>query len=196
MPQAAATCICAFGFGGYAPPRYSFSGCSFCQLSSGGNVPFFPGGVVPIARTEGEFQAAVVGCVGYIFVAWIWSAIWYFPLDLIKWCLCWVLNEDGFRDEHAIGKRRAVPPADDKGAPTVSGAVGGSHANPLGRASLSKVPANVLDKVRGRTGCVVDLAHAYCLLLLSRRLPLWSLWARTARSPPTRARTSPSHASR
>lgn len=37
-------------------------------------------------------------CSGYVIVAWIWAAIWYVLLDPIKWALCWVLNEDGFRD--------------------------------------------------------------------------------------------------
>jgi len=36
--------------------------------------------------------------------------------------------------------------AEDKGAPTISGAAASSHANPLGRTSLSKAPAQVLDR--------------------------------------------------
>lgn len=36
---------------------------------------------------------------GWVIVAWIWSAIWYFPLDLIKWAGAYILNEDGFRDQ-------------------------------------------------------------------------------------------------
>lgn len=35
-------------------------------------------------------------------VAWIWSGIWYMLLDPIKWCLCWLLNEDGFRDRGGL----------------------------------------------------------------------------------------------
>ena len=58
-----------------------------------------------------------------------------------------MLNEDGFRDANVkSGNRRAESPPEDKGAPTVSGAAASSHANPLGRTSLSKAPAQVLDK--------------------------------------------------
>jgi len=143
LAQIGSTCIALFGFAGYSNPRYQFTGCSFCQLSSGGDIPFFSG-QVPIALTESAFSASVVGCTGYVIVAWIWAAIWYFPLDLIKWALCWILNEDGFRD--GVQHRSRSAPAEDKGAPTVSGATTGSHGNPLGRQSLSKVPAQVLDK--------------------------------------------------
>ena len=31
-------------------------------------------------------------------VAWVWSFIWHIPLDLIKWMMAYILNEDGFRD--------------------------------------------------------------------------------------------------
>jgi ammonia channel protein AmtB len=48
--------------------------------------------------TLGLLPAPLTPCSGYVIVAWIWSAIWYLPLDLIKWGMCWVLNEDGFRD--------------------------------------------------------------------------------------------------
>ncbi len=34
----------------------------------------------------------------WVIVAWVWSIIWYMPLDLIKWAMAYVLNEDGFRD--------------------------------------------------------------------------------------------------
>jgi H+-transporting ATPase len=143
LAQLCATAISLFGFDGYTEPRYQFTDCSFCQLHSGGDIPFFSG-IVPIALTESAYSASVVGCTGYVIVAWIWSMIWYFPLDPIKWALCYVLNEDGFRDGVTHHSRSA--PADDKGAPTVTGGVAGTHANPLGRASLSKVPAQVLDK--------------------------------------------------
>jgi H+-transporting ATPase len=38
-------------------------------------------------------------CSGYVIVAWIWSALWYLLLDPLKWIMCWILNEDGFRDQ-------------------------------------------------------------------------------------------------
>lgn len=34
----------------------------------------------------------------YVIVAWIWSFLFYLPLDLIKWGMAYALNEDGFRD--------------------------------------------------------------------------------------------------
>ena len=85
---------------------------------------------------------------GYVLVAWSWSAIWYFPLDPIKWALCWILNEDGFRDPTAHLKKITESKSIFSKKPeetTVTGG-GGSHANPLGRVSLSKTPADVLDK--------------------------------------------------
>ena len=57
----------------------------------------------------------------------------------------YALNEDGFRDG-IKGTPRRMEVADDKGAPTMSGALTSSHGNPLGRTSLSKAPADVLDK--------------------------------------------------
>ena len=38
----------------------------------------FPG-QAPIAGTEGEFSASVIGCTYYIIVAVIWSMIWCVP---------------------------------------------------------------------------------------------------------------------
>ena len=84
-------------------------------------------------------------CSGYVIVAWIWSAIWYILLDPIKWALCWILNEDGFRDG-IRSKNLRMEPAEDKGAPTISGAAASSLFNPLGRTSLSQTPAQVLDR--------------------------------------------------
>lgn len=37
-------------------------------------------------------------CRAYALVAWIWAFIWHLPLDLIKWIMAYILNEDGFRD--------------------------------------------------------------------------------------------------
>ncbi len=38
LAQLGATCIGVFGFGGYNVPRYDFSDCQFCGLSTGGKV--------------------------------------------------------------------------------------------------------------------------------------------------------------
>lgn len=43
-------------------------------------------------------EMCLLGCRAYALVAWIWSFIWYVPLDAIKWAIAYVLNEDGFRD--------------------------------------------------------------------------------------------------
>ena len=43
---------------------------------------------------------------GYVIVAWIWSGIWYMGLDPIKWILCWILNEDGFRNKEAYQEEK------------------------------------------------------------------------------------------
>ena len=84
---------------------------------------------------------------GYVIVAWIWAGIWYMLLDPIKWALAWFLNEDGFRDRGLWKKQtKRAPVAEDKGAATATGVAAPTHANPLGRASLSKAPADVLDK--------------------------------------------------
>ena len=36
-------------------------------------------------------------CRSWVLVSWIWSLIWHMPLDLIKWIMAYILNEDGFR---------------------------------------------------------------------------------------------------
>ena len=36
-------------------------------------------------------------CRSWVLVSWIWSLLWHMPLDLIKWAMAYVLNEDGFR---------------------------------------------------------------------------------------------------
>lgn len=70
-------------------------------------------------------------------------------MDLIKWGLCWILNEDGFRDPTAhlqkVNEAKSVFSKSKPQETTVAGGAG-SHANPLGRVSLSKTPADVLDK--------------------------------------------------
>ncbi len=112
--------------------------------------------------------------------------IWYVLLDPIKWALCWILNEDGFRDQvrrssSSPGPRPALRPARNRPSPVShaalrppssqpawrrqtkraslqrnsvkeqevvgpAGLVGATHSNPLGRASMSKPVAAVLDR--------------------------------------------------
>jgi H+-transporting ATPase len=68
-------------------------------------------------------------------------------MDLIKWALCWTLNEDGFRDpEAALHKSNEAKSVFKKVEEVVVAGAGSSAANPLGRVSLSKTPADVLDK--------------------------------------------------
>lgn len=148
LAQLGATLIGVFGFGGYTTPASNFENCEFCGLSTGGKVPFFSSKRVPRAQTESEFTASVIGCTGYAIVAWIWSAIWYIPLDLIKWGLCWFLNEDGFRDQPAWKKsqKRLDRPSKSPEYAGPAGMVSATHGNPLGRASMSKPVAAVLDR--------------------------------------------------
>mmetsp|Transcript_6324 Transcript_6324/g.19568 ORF Transcript_6324/g.19568 Transcript_6324/m.19568 type:complete len:1015 (-) Transcript_6324:364-3408(-) len=147
LAQTAATCIAVFGFDGYVPPKDNFEDCVFCARSNGESVLYFPSKTVPIARTESVYTASVIGCVGYAAVAWVWCIVWYFPGDFIKWALCWMLNEDGFRDTAAWQKNKQRPELSKEGEDaTVAAMVGGSHGNPLGRVSLSKAPAKALDR--------------------------------------------------
>ncbi len=85
----------------------------------------------------------------WVLVAWVWSAIWYVLLDPIKWALCYILNEDGFRNREAYMAAAADAASKLKKEPKpveVAGIVGGSHGNALGRVSLSRAPTDVLDK--------------------------------------------------
>jgi H+-transporting ATPase len=137
--QAAALLIAALGFNGYAPPAYKVEDCQFCTYSSGGKVFGFPRHA-PIADTEGEFTASVIGCTYYIVVAVIWSIIWYFALDPIKWAMMWIMNEDGFRDMAAHKKdqdRRGAVANKDPNLNVVSGMGSGGYQNPMGRASVT-----------------------------------------------------------
>lgn len=96
-------------------------------------------------------MCVLLACSGYVIVAWIWSAIWYVLLDPIKWAMCYILNEDGFRDMVAYrkdAKHRLETISKDK-ANAVEGPAGmvpPTYANPLGRASLSKPISAVLDR--------------------------------------------------
>ena len=56
-----------------------------------------PGSVYPLSPAVMSVRACF-GRRAYVLVAWIWSFIWHLPLDLIKWMMAYVLNEDGFRD--------------------------------------------------------------------------------------------------
>ena len=33
-----------------------------------------------------------------MFVAWVWSILWYLALDPLRWALAWCLNENGMRN--------------------------------------------------------------------------------------------------
>ena len=59
--QVASTLIAVLGFGGYTWPRERVHPCRFCQLSSGGNVPFFER-KAPLAHTESVFTDSTIGC--------------------------------------------------------------------------------------------------------------------------------------
>lgn len=103
--QLAASAIAALGLNGYEFPRDGLTDCQFCTLSTGGAVPFWSTKTAPLAGTEGEFTASVLGATSYVLVAWIWSALWYVGLDPIKWFMAYVMNEDGARKNLFFGTR-------------------------------------------------------------------------------------------
>ena len=51
----------------------------------------------------------------YIFLAWVWSLLWYLALDPLRWAVSWVLNENGMRSrdtwrrEQVRSLNRAAP---------------------------------------------------------------------------------------
>lgn len=150
LAQIGSTVISVFGFGGYVPPRHRFTDCQFCSYSDYTPVKFFPSKEVPMAGTESVYTASVLGCLGYVLVAWIWTGIWYVLLDPIKWALCWMLNEDGFRDMATMKHERrqelgrtSQQKAADVG---VTGMTVPTASNPLGRASIQKPVTMVLDR--------------------------------------------------
>ena len=59
--QIASTLIAVLGFGGYTWPRERVHPCRFCQLSSGGDVPFFEH-KAPLAHTESGSTDSTIGC--------------------------------------------------------------------------------------------------------------------------------------
>ncbi len=65
-------------------------------------------------------------------VAWIWSAIWYVLLDPIKWALCWILNEDGFKDReaHLVASNAAKAKLSKAVVSEIKGRVGWSTESP------------------------------------------------------------------
>ena len=45
----------------------------------------------------GAHPSTLLLCRSWVLVSWIWALIWHMPLDLIKWIMAYILNEDGFR---------------------------------------------------------------------------------------------------
>ncbi|KXZ46961.1 hypothetical protein GPECTOR_39g455 [Gonium pectorale] len=148
LAQVGSTLISIFGFGGYVPPRHRLEECQFCTYSDYKPIRFFPSREVPIGGTESRATASVLGCLGYVLVAWIWSAIWYALLDPIKWALCWILNEDGFRDMASMRheRRLELQKVSESKTVDVAGMTAPTVNNPLGRASIAKPAAMVLDR--------------------------------------------------
>lgn len=61
--QVAATLISALGLGGFSHAKGGFRDCQFCRL--GRRNPKWPiafDGTVPLADSEAEFTASVIGC--------------------------------------------------------------------------------------------------------------------------------------
>nr|P54210.1 RecName: Full=Plasma membrane ATPase; AltName: Full=Proton pump [Dunaliella acidophila]AAB49042.1 plasma membrane proton ATPase [Dunaliella acidophila] len=153
LAQFGATMFGIFGLGGYNKPRQNFDNCQFCDYSTHNRVLFFNSEVEPRAGTESVYTASVIGCGGYVIVAWIWAALFYTALDPLKWGLMWIMNDDGFRDRHAWRKsnheameRRSREQLDNKEFAGPSGMVPANFSNPLGRASMSKPVSALLDR--------------------------------------------------
>lgn len=131
--QVASTLIAGLGFDGYDRPSGGLSDCVFCTMSSGNHNPFWPSREVPLSGTESAYTASVIGCLGYVIAAWVWSLIWYIGLDPIKWFLFYVLNEEGFRHggffDTFYGRR---------GEAMGASAGVGINKNSMARASLSR----------------------------------------------------------
>jgi H+-transporting ATPase len=70
--QVASTLIAAMGFGGYAPPPDNIKPCLLCRDSHLSYPTFWASKAVPVAGTEGRYNASVIGCTYWIIVAWIW----------------------------------------------------------------------------------------------------------------------------
>lgn len=116
IAQVLSTIIAVFGFNGYPEPRQNVRPCEFCRMSGGGRNAFFASNIGPQANTEGVYIDSIMGCLAYAVVAWIWAFIWYIPLDLIKWIIAYILNEDGFRDRmHGRDPAAAVTEAAAEG---------------------------------------------------------------------------------
>ena len=64
--QVGSSLIAGFGFAGYTHPRteWSFTNAKYTQLSDGYQPAFLAnlGNQVPIAGSEGNFTASVIGC--------------------------------------------------------------------------------------------------------------------------------------
>ena len=60
--QIGATLFGLFGFGGYARPAEYVPDAWFTRYSTGGEILFFADKNVPIANTESDFTASVIGC--------------------------------------------------------------------------------------------------------------------------------------
>ena len=80
-------------------------------------------------------------------VAWIWAFIWHLPLDLIKWAMAYILNEDGFRDRMhgrdpaSLAKKDAVVLGEGDGlGPKEEGKPSVARTS-LGRTSLGRTSA-------------------------------------------------------
>ncbi|KDD77131.1 hypothetical protein H632_c12p1 [Helicosporidium sp. ATCC 50920] len=132
--QVCSSLIAGFGMDGFDVPSDNLDDCVFCTLSSGNENPFFNRRVVPLAQTESVYTASVIGCLGYVLVAWVWSLIWYLGLDLIKWIMFYVLNEEGFRQGGFFSTFYSR-----RGESMGAAAGAGVNKNSMARASLSRL---------------------------------------------------------
>ena len=79
----------------------------------------------------------------YAVVAWIWAFIWHLPLDLIKWVMAYILNEDGFRDRFHGRTPTAVGDVTDSKPVAVEDA----EKPEAGKTGLGRMSAGGLNRV-------------------------------------------------
>lgn len=78
--QIIASLFAGFGFNGYPNPAPLSVNPGLFLVGESRSVPIY--------GNESVYTASFLGCgAGYVLVAWIWSLVWYIPLDFIKFVL-------------------------------------------------------------------------------------------------------------
>eukprot|EP00121_Abeoforma_whisleri_P013346 Awhi_evm2s12309 len=84
--QVSASLIGGFGLNGYPFPSQQ-TPCLNCSPNNQEHG-------APLYGTNSVDTASVLGCGTWVIVAWVWSLIWYIPLDFIKFLMAFAFNDD------------------------------------------------------------------------------------------------------